>query len=87
MANPLPNEKELYEKIEKEKISIPPDFWDLLEHHLGNDIYAISLIAGSHVSGEEAEPIPIEDGRKIISRCAEIRTFLKKLREVSAPKC
>jgi hypothetical protein len=80
MANPLSNEKELYERIQKEKLSIPSIIWELLEHHLGNDVYAISLIAGVYVTGQEKEPIPIEDGEKIIKHCSEIRQFLKKIR-------
>ncbi len=86
MANPLSNEKELYEKIEKEKLSIPAVIWELLEHHLGNDLYAITLIAGTYVTGEDKEPIPVEDGQKILKRCDTIRAFLKKLNAAVRPK-
>jgi len=86
MANPLSNEKELYEKIEKEKLSIPSPIWDLMEHHLGNDVYAIQLICGSHVIGEEKEPVPIADAEKIIKHCEDIRQFLKKLKQSEKPK-
>lgn len=85
MANPLSNEKEIYETIEKEKLSVPAVIWELLDHHIGNDVYAISLIAGLHVTGDK-EPIPVEDGEKIIKHCEEIRVFLKKLREVARTK-
>ena len=84
MSNPLSNEKELYEKIEREKLTIPQPIWELLDHHLGNDLYAISLIAGSYVTGEDKEPIPIQDGEKIIKHIEEIRTLLKKIREAVA---
>lgn len=86
MSNPLSNEKELYEKIEKEKLTIPPPIWELLEHHLGNDLYAISLIAGSYVTGEDKEPIPVQDGEKIIKHIEGIRVFLKKIRESASRK-
>lgn len=86
MSNPVPDEKELYEKIEKEKLSIPSPIWKLLDHHLGNDLYAISLIAGSRVTGEEKEPIPIEEGEKIIEHCVEIKRFLEKIRQATKPK-
>lgn len=86
MANPLSNEKELYEKIEKEKLSVPSVIWQLMEHHLGNEVYAISLIAGTHVTGEDKEPIPANEGEKIIKHCEEIRMFLNKLREATKVK-
>lgn len=86
MSNPLSNEKELYEKIEKEKLTIPPPIWELLEHHLGNDLYAISLIAGSYITGEDKEPIPVQDGEKIIKHIEGIRVFLKKIRESTSHK-
>lgn len=86
MANPLPNEKEVYDRIAKEKLTIPPLVWDLMEHHLGNDVYAISLIAGSYVTGDEKEPIPVTDGEKIIKHTQEIKAFLNKLREATSTK-
>ncbi|MDP2941735.1 MAG: hypothetical protein Q8N85_05770 [Candidatus Omnitrophota bacterium] len=79
MANPLPNEKEVYEKIEKEKLTIPSPIWELLTHHLGNDLHAITLIAGSHVTGEDKEAIPPEDGRKIVKHVEEVKEFMDKL--------
>lgn len=86
MANPLSDEKELYEKIEKEKLTIPAAIWKLIDHHLGNDVYTISLIAGLHVTGEDKEPIPAEEGQKILNHCQDIRQFLNKLRDVAKPK-
>ncbi|MBI5049592.1 MAG: hypothetical protein HZC11_01635 [Nitrospirae bacterium] len=84
MCNPLNNEKEIYEKITKERLAVPSAIWQLLDHHLGNDLYIITLIAGSHVTGESQELIPPEEGKKIIERCEEIGWFLQKLRKLSA---
>lgn len=83
MANPMPEEKEIYERIEKESLAIPVPIWQLLDHHLGNDVYAISLIAAASVVGEEKTPIPVADGEKIIAHCEAIRLFLNRLREVA----
>jgi hypothetical protein len=41
MANPLTNEKEIYEKIEKEGLRIPQEIQELLNHHLRNDTQVI----------------------------------------------
>ena len=79
MANPLPEENELFEKIEKEKLNVPSPIWNLLTHHIGNDLYAISLIASAYVIGEDKEPIPPEDGQKIIKHVEEIKEFMDKL--------
>ena len=86
MANPLSNEKEIYERIEKKKLTVPQPIWELIDHHIGNDVYMISLIAGSHVIGQEQEPIPVEDGQKIIKHCKEIKAFLQKLSSVTRLK-
>jgi len=46
MANPLPNENEIYEKIKKESITVDPLIWELLSHNIRNDIHCISLSLG-----------------------------------------
>lgn len=43
MANPLPEEGKIYEKIKKENIRLNPLLWELISHHIRNDIYLISL--------------------------------------------
>lgn len=86
MANPLSNEKEIYEKIKKEKLTIPQPIWELLSHHLGNDLYAIFTIVGSYISGGEKEPIPVEDGEKIIKHALAIKETLNKLKEAAQHK-
>ena len=79
MANMMSNEKELYEKIAKEKLTVPPPIWELINHHVGNDLYVISLIAGNYVIGDEKEPIPVEAGEKIIKHVEAIKRFLNNL--------
>ena len=83
MCNPINNEEKIYDVIEKEHLTVPPLIWELIEHHLGNDLYIISLIAGSHVIGKDKDPIPVEQGEKIIKYCEEINRFFKKLRAVT----
>lgn len=83
MAQPLSNEKEIYEKIKKENIHVHPLIWHLIDHYIGNDIYAMQLIAGSYIVGEGAEPIPVNDGKKLIEHCNGVREFLNKLRSVT----
>lgn len=86
MANPLPNEAELYKKIEDERLTIPKPIWDLLCHHIGNDLYAISLITSSYVTGEDKEPIPVEAGEKILNHVYALKSLMLKLYEITVPK-
>ncbi len=81
MANPLNNEDEIYAKLKKDTIKLHPLVWELIEHHISNDVGAIQFIAGSHVSCEQPEDIPADDGKKILTRCDGVRKFLNKLRE------
>jgi hypothetical protein len=83
MCNPLNNEEKIYEVIKHEHLDIPPLIWELIDHHLGNDLYIINLIAGSHVVGKDKNPIPVEQGEKIIKYCKEINLFFRKLKEVT----
>jgi len=86
MCNPLNNERGIYEKIAKEKLAIPAIVWELLDHHLRNDLNVISVIAGLYIAADTQEPIPPEEGRKIVERCQEISRFLKKLKNVTNKK-
>ena len=84
MANPLPNEQEIYEKIKKENITIHPVIWELIDHHIGNGLYMINLILGSTVL--DGEPLSEEDARKILKHSKEIDGFLDKLAEATKPR-
>jgi len=77
MANPLSNEKEIYEKIEKEELNIPLEVWKLMEHHINNDIYMINLIIGSTVL--DGESLSEENAKKIINHTTAIKEFMDKL--------
>jgi hypothetical protein len=83
MSNPLNNEKAVYQKIIKEKLIIPSIIWQLLDHHLRNDLNVISLIVGYYIAGNAQESIPPTEGKKIIERCEEISRFLKKLKDAT----
>jgi hypothetical protein len=45
MANPLNNEKEIWQKIKAEARPLSPLVWEVLRHHLSNDTQ-ISVYAG-----------------------------------------
>ena len=47
MANPLPEEEKIYQKIKQENIKVDPIIWELISHHIRNDLNAMSIILGS----------------------------------------
>lgn len=84
MANPLPNEQEIYEIIKKENITIHPLIWQLIEHHINNDVYIINLIIGSTVL--DSEPLSEENAKKILDHGKAIKDFLEKLGKLTKAK-
>lgn len=81
MANPLHNEQEIYEKIKKENITIHPLIWQLIDHHISNDLYTINLIIGSTVL--DGESLSGENAKKILFHIKEIKNFLEGLANVT----
>lgn len=81
MANPLSNEQEIYERIKKERIIIHPLVWQLIGHHIGNDLYIINLIIGATIL--DKEPLSEENAKKILEHTKEIQNFLDKLEEAT----
>lgn len=83
MANPLPNEQEICERIKKENLTIHPLIWQLIEHHINNDLHMINLIIGSTVL--DSEPLSEENAKKIINHSQAIKDFLDKLWRLTKP--
>ncbi len=81
MANPLPNEKQLYEQIKAENISIDPEIWDLLYNRIGDDITAINLLCQYYLKGNES--IPAQEAKKILIYTRHIKDITNKLTVVS----
>lgn len=77
MANPLVNEKALYDKIRDEKITVPLLIWDLMYRYLGDEISAITQIALSY--WKYHEPIPVSDARKIKEHTKKINDTVRKI--------
>ena len=47
MANPMRDEDKIYEQIEKENITVHPVVWELISHHVRNDLNLASVAIGS----------------------------------------
>jgi hypothetical protein len=48
MANPLPYEDKIYSRIKQEKLTVDPDIWDLIEHHVYNDLNYTNVFVGEY---------------------------------------
>ena len=81
MANPLPNEKELYEQIRREKIKVTPDIWDLLYNRIGDDVTAINLLCQYYLKNNE--PVPIQEAKKILTYTRHIKDIINQVTVIS----
>ena len=77
MANPLPHEKELYDKIKQDGITIDPFIWDTMYHYLGDYISVINAVATLYI--ERNQIIPIHDARKILAYTLRIKGVVDKI--------
>jgi len=77
VANPLPNETELYDRIKNEHISVHPLVWDTMYHYLGDYISAITFVAFFCV--EKNEPLSISDAKIIIEYTRKIIDIVGKI--------
>jgi hypothetical protein len=59
MANPLPNESELYQKIKDENITIAPQAWRLIYQHIGNAVSVINLMSNYYILLGESMPVDV----------------------------
>ncbi|MCD6134201.1 MAG: hypothetical protein J7J25_01600 [Candidatus Omnitrophica bacterium] len=44
MARPLPQEPVFYEHLKKEKVKVDSRIWEILEHHIRNDLFLVEMI-------------------------------------------
>jgi len=81
MANPLPEEQEIYERIKKENIIIHPLVWELINHHIRNELHMINLIIGS--TALDGEVLSEENARKVLKHSKAIQEFFDELWKVT----
>lgn len=77
MANPLPNEAELYHKIKDENITISPQAWRLIYEHIGNAISVINLMSNYYILLDESMPADV--GKTILKFTKKIKQTLESV--------
>jgi len=84
LANPLPNEEELYKKIKKEGIRLEPPIWDFIYQRMGDDLTAMNLICQYYLS--KREPLPTVEAEKILVYTRDIKNVITTLTATSQDK-
>ena len=81
MANPVPDEDKLYKILKDENIKIHPIIWQLLDHHIRNDLNGISVIVGDIF--DQKAPLSEENTNAIVKRIKNISELLRKLQKAT----
>lgn len=84
MANPLTNEKELFEQIQNEHISIAPGIWDLLYNKIGDDVSAINLLCRYYLT--QNQEVPPAEAKKIITYVMDGKRIIDDICAVTKDK-
>lgn len=77
MANPLPNEAQMYQKFKDEKVTIPAFLWDAIYNFLGDYVSEINFLATYYV--EQSKPIPVAEGKRILELTRKIMEVVHKV--------
>jgi hypothetical protein len=77
MANPLPNEQALYQRIRDEKITISASIWEEMYYHMGDYISGINLILSYYIDRNES--IPVVDAGKVLEYTRRIKEAMMRI--------
>ena len=81
MANPMPNEKELFDRIQNEHITVAPGIWDMLYNKIGDDVSAINLLCQFYLTNKQE--IPPADAGKILTYTMDVKRIISDITTVS----
>jgi len=77
MANILPQEEELFRRIEREHIQVDPQLWNIIYQHIGDPIIVINLTVRYYL--DNGEPIPRDEANKILISVKRMAEIIKKI--------
>lgn len=77
MANRLPNEKELFEQLSREKIIISGNVWGIIYSSVEDSVLIIKLIVTLY--REQGKNIPVDEAKKILANIQEVSGVFRKL--------
>lgn len=81
MANPIPNEDKLYQILKEEGVKVHPIVWELLDHHIRNDLFGITAIVEDAYDRKES----LTDREKdiVLKRVKNISSVMRKIQEAT----
>lgn len=77
MANPLPEEKELYEHIHREGVTITEGVWDFVYHRVNDNTAAIILVCQRWLENKEA--MPVQEAGRILAWTKDIKDAISAI--------
>ena len=82
MANPMRNEERLYQILKEQNIQVHPIIWQLLDHHIRNDLNGISITVGDVF--DRKEPLSDKELDHIIRRIKNITSIIEKIQQATS---
>lgn len=77
MANLLPKDEELFEKIFREHIQVDPALWTVIYHHIGDCLMAIKLLVYNYTHSNL--PVPKDKAKEILGYIRRIIEVIQKI--------
>lgn len=77
MSNPMREEEQIYKQIREQNVTIHPLVWELIDHHISNDLYIINIILGSTIL--DGQSFTKENAESVLAHSKAIKDFLIKL--------
>jgi len=77
MANLLPKDEELFQRIAKEHIFVDPVLWTLIYQYIGDQIILINLTIRYYL--DDGTPMPKQEAKKILDCTKRMIEVMKKL--------
>lgn len=77
MANILPNDEELFKRIEREHIQVDPLLWNAIYQHIGDPVIVMNLTVRYYLDNDE--PIPQVEAKKILVSVKHMNEVIKKI--------
>lgn len=77
MANFLPKDEELFDKIAREHIQVAPELWTVIYQHIGDAIMAIRLLVYNYAQNDL--PVPKDKAKEVIRFTDRIIDVIAKI--------
>jgi len=77
MANILPKDEDLFNKIATEHIQVDPVLWNVIYQYIGDSIIVINLLVRSFI--DDNQPIPKNEAKRILDYTKRLIDVIRKL--------